>query len=140
MTTELPTTKEELERKSLELLTLTAERLQSGAMDRRGAYATAKAVWTLTAGLVDQSISQLAQQLADENPAPGWKRHFIGNEPTKSPLTLIVLPGRAYVLQKVDPATGERTTLKRREMDPGDLEVQVAAVVESLKAGGYHEL
>ena len=140
MMTELPTTKEELERKMLELLALTAERLQSGALDRRGAYMTAKAAWTLTAGLVDQSISYLAQQLADENPAPGWKRYFVSQDPTKAPLVLIVLPGRAYALQKVNAATGERVTLKRRELEPGELEEQVAKLAESLKAGGYLEL
>lgn len=138
--TELPTTKEELERKALEILTQTAERLQAGAIDRRGAHVTAKTVWTLTAGLVDESVSSLAAQLADENPSPGWKRYFIGNEPTKNPLILAVVPGKACVLIKVDPRTGERATLKRRDAEPGVLEEYVAMLVESLKAGGYIEI
>lgn len=136
----LPTTREELERKSLELLTHTAHQREVGAIERRGAFLTAHAVWTLTAGLVDQEVSDLAARLAEENQTSGWKRYFIGNEPTKSPLILAVVPGRAYALIKVDPTTGQRTTLKHRQHEPGDLERQVAAVCASLVAGGYHEL
>lgn len=137
---DIPTTKEELERKCIEMLTLTASQLERGAIDKRTAWLTAKTLWALTAGLVSEEISGFCARMADENPAPGFRRYFIGNEPTKSPLILIVSPGRAYALVKVDPVTGERTTLKHRQLDPGDLEEHVQKIADSLKAGGYREI
>lgn len=137
---DIPTTKEELERKCIEMLTLTASQLERGAIDKRTAWLTAKTLWALTAGLVSEEISGFCARMADENPAPGFRRYFIGNEPTKSPLILIVNPGRAYALVKVDPATGERTTLKHRQLDPGDLEEHVQKIADSLKSGGYREI
>lgn len=137
---DIPTTKEELERKCIEMLTLTASQLERGAIDKRTAWVTAKTLWGLTAGLVSEEISGFCARMADESPAPGFRRYFVGNEPTKSPLILIVSPGRAYALVKVDPVTGERTTLKHRQLDPGDLEKHVQKIADSLKAGGYREI
>jgi hypothetical protein len=138
--TTIPTVKEELERKTLEILTFTAGQIANGAIEKRAAYVIGKAIWTLTAGLVDESVSSLAAALADENVARGFRRVFIGNEPTKSPLLMIVVPGEAYLLFKIDPTDGSRSVLKHKKMPPIELEEHVAKVVESLKAGGYNEI
>lgn len=137
---DIPTTKEELERKCIETLTLTANQLEQGVIDRRTAWVTAKTLWTLTAGLVSEEISEFCARLADENPAPGFRRYFVGNEPSKHPLILIVVPGSAFALVKVDPSDGKRTTLKQGKKDPGDLEQFVSKLADSLKASGYIEI
>lgn len=140
MTSDIPTIKEELERKSIEVLVRVAEQLRGGRIERRAACVAASTVWDVVSGLVDSSITQLAEQLVKENPAHGWKRYFVGNDATKLPLVLVVVPGRAYVLQKINPVDGERTVLKKRELEPGDLEEEVATLVDRLKLGGYIEL
>lgn len=137
---DIPTTKEELERKCIEMLTHTASQLEHGVIDRRTAWVTAKTLWTLTAGLVEHDISDFCARLADENPAPGFRRHFVSNDPAKRPLVLIVSPGRAYALVAVHPGTGARTTLKQQQLDPGDLEAQVNKLAAALKASGYIEI
>lgn len=137
---DIPTTKEELERKCVDLLTHTANQLERGVIDKRTAWVTAKTLWTLTAGLVDEQISEFCSKLADENPARGFRRYFVGSKPTLPPLILVTIPGEAFALIKIDPTDGERTTLKHGKKEPGDLEEHLAKMVDALKASGYIEI
>lgn len=140
MTSDIPTLKEELERKCVEALVRVAERLRSGGIERRAAHVTASTIWDVASGLVDNSVTDLAAQMTTENQAIDWRRYLVSGDATKFPLVLIVVPGTAYVLVKVDPSNGERTVLKRRKLEPGDLEQEVAALTDRLKLGGYIEL
>lgn len=136
--TELPTLKEELERKAYEMLVRLDTQIKAGTIDPRGAWVTASTIWTLTAGLVDNDTSQAAADMANENHSPGWRRSFAHS--TKAPLSLRVLAGKGYALLKVDTNTGETTTVKAARLDPGDLEIEIDRIVAGLKAAGYIEL
>lgn len=135
--TELPTLKEELERKAYEMLVRLDSQIKAGSIDPRGAWVTAHTIWTLTAGLVDNDTSQAAAEMANENSCTFWRRVFL--HPTKAALLLYVFPGKAYALRKPD-GSGGYSTVKQARHDPGDLELEVNNLVDRLKTSGYTEI
>lgn len=135
---DVPTLKEELERKTVEVLSELDRRIRSGSIDPRGAWVTAQTVWTLTAGLVSNEASQAAAELANQNPCQAWRRVFIHT--SKPTLLLKVVPGRAFVLSVVNAATGSTTALKSGRSEPGELEELVDRIATRLKGDGYIEI
>lgn len=138
MIDDFPTLKQELERKAIEILLEVDHRFRSGSIDQRGAWVTAQTVWTLTAGLVSNELSQAAADIANKTSCTFWRRVFV--HVSKPTLVLKVVPGRAFVLAKVDPSTGTQTTLKSAKSEPGELEELVGKVESSLKDSGYKEI
>lgn len=66
MTSEaLPTTREELERKTVEILDELSHRLHASRLTRSDFGFAAHMLWKVTAGLVDSSVSDLCQAAAD---------------------------------------------------------------------------
>lgn len=133
MTDDLPTLKEELERKTVEVLSQLDHRIRSGSIDPRGAWVTAQTVWTLTAGLVSNEASQAAADIANQNPCPNWKRVFVHD--SKPTLLLRVAPSRGFALTHAITSA----VLKKGLLEPGDLG-SLDKVVEALKSVGYTEI
>lgn len=137
MTTELPNIADELERKTTETLLHIAARREAGELDERAAHLQAKAVWYVVSGLVSHDLSGMAERLTQENKDAPQRRHFVSADHTKSPLILGFVPGTAYSLTKINPASGERTVLKRGRVDS---QSEIEAIAARLISGGYIEL
>lgn len=63
---DFPTTKQELERKSLETLEAALAKHSAGRLSSEAAVQVARTVWDVTTGLVDPSVTSLATQMCDE--------------------------------------------------------------------------
>lgn len=139
MTTEttLPSTREELERKAVDLLVQVGHQYQTGVIDKRTASITNGVVWTLTAGLIDEQIVNMAAQQANEIGQAPMRKIFL--HASKPALALAVLPGQAFALNKIDQVTGQRTQVSAKRLDPGELEARVAMLTQTLLDSGYFE-
>lgn len=132
-----PTTAEELVRKTIEFMADLEEKRLQGLADPVIASAVAKALWTVTSGLVGD-LSQLLAQQADEIGPQPIKRVFVG---AGKVLRLAYLPsGSGYLLQQVDPVTGQSTLMKRSDAQGAERAREIAALVSGLKTKGFTAL
>lgn len=138
MNDEVPTIKEELDRKTVENLVDLVSRLERGLVDERSAWVEAKTIWNVTCGLVSSDISEHAAQVANSINKEAWSRTFVHQ--SKMPVLMQILPNRAYVLTRITPETGERTRIAVKKFEPGEQPSTVTAAVNSLKAAGYIEI
>lgn len=134
----LPTIKEELERKALDILVETMDRYTRGAIDRRTAHVTVGTVWSLTAGLIDEGVLNMAAAAAEDTKTNAIKRYFVG----KGSVLLLAFsthsPG--YVLLKFDTTTLARTKVLDRPTDVGEREAEMKKMADGFIASGYLEL
>lgn len=132
----VPTVREELIRKTVEFMIAASEK--PGCADPVIAAAQAKALWTVTAGLVDSETSELLAAHADSIGQQSIKRYFAGNG---NVLMLAYLPsGNGYVLQKIDPADGSARVLKASKAEVGFREQEMADLIDGLKRTGYRQI
>lgn len=136
---DFPTLQDELDRKTVETLHEIAWKGENHALTRQLVEVAAKAVWQVTAGLVNRDISFLAEQLAKPKEQLVLRRHFVG---TQGVVTLAWKPsGTKFVMAK-------RSHLSLTKRDGithpyADVETRnrtLDALVASLIGRGYVEL
>lgn len=134
----IPSTRDELNRKAVDLLVLNESQLSGGAIDTRTAYVTAKTIWTLTAGLVDEDISSAAAQQADAQGVQAIRRHFVG----KGKLLRLTFNTHTdgFFLLEIDTNTGERKVVMRNGAQVGQREALIKEVAQSLIGRGFIEV
>jgi len=135
MTEALPTTVEELERKTIDLMVSLKIDRENGNIDPLVAASMCKAAWLITSGLVgDELCDQLAQQADAIGPQP-VRIFFTGKGRA---LRLSYMPRSAgWVLQSIDTTSGERATMKASKSDGHERVVELAALIEGLKSKGF---
>lgn len=132
----IPTVREELIRKTVEFMIAASEK--PGCADPVIAAAQAKALWTVTAGLVDSETSELLAAHADSIGQQPIKRYFAGNG---NVLMLAYLPsGNGYVLKKIDPTDGSARVLKASKAEVGFREQEMSDLVDGLLRAGYRAI
>lgn len=134
MTTEtIPTVREELIRKTIEFMIAAEEKGEIA--DKVIAAAQAKALWTVTAGLVDNETSELLASHANTLGERPVKRYFAGKG---SVLMLAHIPaGSGYVLKKINPADGLSSIVKASKSEVGFREKEMEDLVAGLLRTGY---
>lgn len=132
----IPTVREELIRKTVEFMIAATEK--PGNTDPVIAAAQAKALWTVTAGLVDGETSELLAAHADSVGRHPIKRYFAGKGGV---LVLAYMPdGNGYALQKIDPADGLARVLKASKAEVGFREQEMSDLVDGLLRAGYRPI
>ena len=132
----IPTVREELIRKTVEFMIAATEK--PGYVEPVIAAAQAKALWTVTAGLVDSETSELLAAHADSIGQQPIKRYLAGKG---NVLMLAYLPsGNGYVLQKIDPTDASARVLKASKAEVGLREQEMADLIDGLKRTGYRQI
>ncbi len=131
----LPTTREELERKTVDYLQEQVHRVESGRSDKQRLFVIGRALWHVTSGLVDQSVLDLCTAAWDSGEEPVCMRRFVGKGKV---LTALWKPdGRGYVLQSIDATTQEKTILRTSTAEIGLREDELKALFGALVKAGY---
>jgi hypothetical protein len=131
----IPTTVEELERKTLDLMIDLAERSEKGDIDPLVAASMCKATWLITSGLVSNDLCDQLATLADQIGPQPVRIFFIGKGRT---LRLSYMPlSSGWALQNIDSSTGVRTVLKASKSDGHERSAELAALIEGLKSSGF---
>jgi hypothetical protein len=139
MTHEIPTLKEELERKSVEALEFAVHRHEQHLLSDRELGVIGHAVWNITGGLVDDSVSDLAALVAKTRHATPIKRHFAGKGAIYTVAYRTERDG--FVVVKRDARTPkERQVVRNSDAQAGDREDQLKTLFAAFKTGGYVEL
>lgn len=134
-----PTTKEELERKSVEFLEVMVNRHDRGELTDRELGLVGHAVWSIACGLVDESVAELAAKVSDTRNTGTLKRHFAGKGQLYSAIWNPVKPG--YVLVKrdaINPST--HSVVKASKAEVGEREQELHTLFSALRTGGYVEI
>ena len=132
----IPTVREELIRKTVEFMIAATEK--PGYVEPVIAAAQAKALWTVTAGLVDSETSELLAAHADSIGQQPIKRYLAGNG---NVLMLAYMPsGNGYVLKKIDPTDGSARVLKASKAEVGFREQEMSDLIDGLLRAGYRAI
>lgn len=131
----LPTTKQELERKAIELLEQIEHDRIAHKLTPNDVALMCGVIWTLTAGLVGEEISQLTSLAAATHKRRPVTRHFAGNGHV---LVLVIGATAGFVLQEINPTTTQRRVLKTSALDVGERELVIDALVAGLLKGGKY--
>lgn len=135
---EVPSVKEELERKTVDLLENLVHRSESLRLDKRTLAFVAKQLWHVTSGLVDKGISDLCGAVALECTKETLARRFVG----KGTLVVVVwLPDKpGYNVVKINPTTLERTVAHSSKEDVTTRGPQLEELFAALVKSGYQEI
>lgn len=136
---ELPTIKEELERKTVEVLERLVFRHETHRISKDHLSNAAKTIWNITSGLVGDEIAALCSATADMATVPDrMKRHFVGKGKV---LTVTWLPeGTGYAIVKRDAAIGESPVVRAIKSEVGLREAELEKLFSVLAKSGYTEL
>lgn len=133
----VPTVKEELERKTVELLEMMAHRVQNYRMDRRDLRLAGKLLWGVTSGLVDRSVSDLCEAAAAEGADRRLESHFVGKGRV---VTVRWMPNsHGYEVLTID-ATSLQTTRRSMDTEIGLREDELRTLFAGLNKSGYVEI
>jgi hypothetical protein len=133
----VPTVREELNRKTVEVLTTACQKTDVGRLPKRDLALIGQTLWQVTSGLVDNEVSHLVAVAADAAIAEPMKRHFIGKGTVR---TVAWFPERAgYVVLSRDP-NGQVLNTNKRSADVGEREVELSNLFAALEKAGYREL
>jgi hypothetical protein len=145
---EPPSVKDELERKTVDLLETLVHRSETHRMTKADLGLVAKALWNVTSGLVSSEVSQLCSATAGAGTTgAAMKRHFIGKGKV---LTVIWLAdGTGYIVNTrtvppavetgVEPFKSEVVT-RPVKSEPGLREPELTHLFTALVKSGYVEL
>lgn len=133
----VPTTREELNRKTADTLVEALNRVDAGRMTKRDLGLVGKTLWSATAGLVDEQISDACSEAAMNLSAEPMKRHFIGNGTLR---TVAWFPDRAGFVVKSRDAHGKVLNVNARKTDIGERETELETLFAALRKAGYVEL
>lgn len=134
----LPTVKQELERKTIELLEDLTWRKSVGRLSKQAFGQIAGAVWTLTSGLVELDIAELVQMAIVDGGNTKLSRNFLG---CGCLITLSWLPDSSgYALLSRDAITNERTVMRASKSEIGLREPEMEKICNALLASSYTEI
>jgi hypothetical protein len=133
--TTLPTTEQELNRKTVDFLEDLHFAMSRNDIDPLVASVQCKAVWTVTAGLVDNDISGMLTETASMLGAQPVKIFFAGH----GKLRLLAYPARGagFVLLEIDATSNAKSVLIKSATDGNERAQALAKTIEALKAKGY---
>lgn len=134
---DLPTTRQELERKTVDFLEQKVHDFEAGHLDLDELQLVAKAVWSVTSGLVDNAISAMAADAAgDVKPVPVKKR-FLGKGEL---LTFVWRPGTdGFAFSTTDAARLDKKNVVQKTK-PGELQARLNQLFGALRTKGYIEV
>lgn len=138
MTEALPTLREELDRKTIDVLTDLTHgeavlRLSAAELRR-----TASVIWTLTAGLVSADVSALAEQAAGAGQAHAMQRLFLGKGELLKVSWLVGTPG--FIIHSYNATTLERKVAAMRKSEPFQRDAELRTIFSNLPGKGYIEI
>lgn len=134
----LPTTRQELERKTVEFLESKVHAFEAGELDLDELQLVSKAAWSITAGLVDNSISAMAAEAAGDVKPKIVKRLFLGCGDLAQIAYRPSTDGFAFT--RTNAAFLDKKTALSVPTRPGELMAGVARIVNGLLAAGYIEI
>lgn len=131
----LPTTKQELDRKVLDFVEKINDDLALKSIDPAIAAAQCRAVWQVTAGLVDNELSTALSMSAEQIGQPSMKIVFTGHGKVRVLVYPPLSPG--LFLLEIDPTTSQRTVLVKKSAEGSSRAAMLDAIVSDLIAKGY---
>jgi hypothetical protein len=133
----VPSPREELERKAVETLEDIEWRRQQGTLSGDAAAAAARAIYHVTSGLVDYSVTELVQAV-EAQASPIMKRHFL--ERATGTSVVIGWNRTRQVFGIVKRQVGQDPKVNRIECGEEPPPEKIAKVVKALTAKGYIEI
>lgn len=137
MSEHLPTTKQELERKTLDLLSETLHRFNTGRLSNGDANLKAKTVWFLVSGLVDPEITNFAESLVAQIKATPATQSINLWHPTKGILHTLAYPYEGGGLTVTTRQLGVSTCSVTHDCTTDERPAHLKAVIKSLLKGGF---
>lgn len=137
---EPPSVKDELERKTVDLLETLVHRAETHRMSQADLSLAAKTLWNVTSGLVSSEISRLCSAAAETAPASArMKRHFVGKGKV---LSVVWLPdGAGYAVITTDAAQPLVNRIVRPvKSEVGMREAELSSLFTALLNSGYVEI
>lgn len=135
---EIPSVREELERKTVDVLTSLVYRCRENRLDKSTLGAIATALWNATSGLVGNEVSEICVKVASEGLARPMTRNFIAKGEV---LTVIWNADKAgYIIFSRNATTLERHVLSRKNTEIGHREAELSKLFNALVAKGYLEI
>jgi hypothetical protein len=134
---ELPTLREELERKTVDELQTLVYRAENERLDKETLGMLGHTLWTVTSGLVSREVSELCSATANSTKPRKLSRQFIGKG---SVLTVTWMPdGQGYVVCVMDATTFEKK-LRPIKSEIGMREEELKKLFGTLCKSGYQQL
>jgi hypothetical protein len=134
----LPTIRDELCHKTVEVLERLVHRAENHRLDRCDLALVGHALWNATSGLVTAEVSELASAVAGMGRQKPLKRHFVGKGAVR---TIAWLPdGKGYAIVTRHADTGLTDKPITRDTDVGQREAELETLFASLRKAGYVEL
>jgi hypothetical protein len=134
---EIPSVKEELERKTVDLLEHHVGRVDSNRMSQDDLNMVAQALWNVTSGLVSQEVSDLCAAAANAAKPRKLTRSYVGKGGV---MTVAWFPDTAGYVIFARNATSLVKTSKVVKTEIGPREVELTALFETLTKSGYTQL
>lgn len=134
----IPTVKQELERKTIDVLTTLVSKMESGRLDSGAMSMIGKEIWNITSGLVSDDISEMVCHVAMSANEKPLTRIFL-----KSPVILKIrwyADKAGYVVLGYDTNTQAQRMVRTMNTEIGLREPELAKFFESLTKAGYIEI
>lgn len=137
---ELPTPREEIERKAIDTLVQALELHEMGRIDSGRVGVIARAVWDTTAGVVSRDAMERISRVIEEHPLRPIVRTFLGVEGTVQLRWAPEKPGLAVV--RYHPITLERTgqLIGGKDLDGHERDQKINQVAQALIGKGFIEV
>lgn len=133
----IPTVKEELERKTVELLESLVHRSETDRLNKSDLSLVGRAVWSITSGLVSTDVSELCAAVSRANAPRKLTRHFTGKGSVLS--VIWNADSHGYLLVTRDATTQERK-VRAINTEIGQREDELKNLFGALARSGYTEL
>jgi hypothetical protein len=133
----IPTVREELERKTVELLESLLTKLDQKRLDQLDVRQVAGALWTVTSGLVGKDVSDLCSQAAGMGAIRINRHTYIGKG--KAIQIVWLSEKNGYWISKTDTVTLESKTT-RVETEIGFREDEMKNLFGALTRSGYKRI
>lgn len=134
----IPTPREELTRKTVDVLTQLVHRSEVGRLDKSQLAFAGRLLWTVTAGLVDEDVTVICQEAARAGLDKPIKRHFVGKGVVRTVAWHADKPGYAMVTRDANATPVTEPMVRKTEI--GERENELATLFASLRKAGYVEL
>jgi hypothetical protein len=134
----IPTPRQELERKTIDFLQAQVNRAETGRLEKRDLHLIGHALWHITSGLVDDTVSELCTAVAEAGKQPAMLRRFVG----KGEVLIVAWNAdkSGYVVQSVHAVNQTRTTIRKSDAEIGLREAELKKLFDGLSKVGYMEI
>lgn len=133
----IPTAKEELERKTIEFLEAQVHRSESGRLAKEDLALLGRSLWTVTSGLVDAGVLDLCALVGKGARARNVFRRYVGQGKV---ITVAWAPDSAgFAVISINATTLEKT-IRKAPAEIGEREAQIETLIANLARAGYVEI